>query len=182
MTPAKQRLFFALWPDEGVRARLGEAAQALAALGGGRATRPESIHVTLAFLGYVDAERLPALHALAEGIRGEPFRLVVDRLDYWRHNRIAWAGASTTPPPLARLASLLGAGLKDLGIPLEARPYVPHVTLVRDAACAALPALIPIEWRVDDFVLVQSVPGQSGSRYEVVGRWKLFPPAPDVQR
>lgn len=181
MNPApttKLRLFFALWPDEGVRARLTDAAARLQALCGGRATRPESVHVTLAFLGYVEAERLPMIEALAAQIRGEPFCLVLDRFDYWRHNRIAWAGASATPPPLARLTADLREALRGCGIALDDRSYVPHATLVRDAVCPAIPVADPIEWQVDEFVLVRSIPGRGGSRYQVVDRWKLFLPVP----
>jgi 2'-5' RNA ligase len=35
-----------------------------------------------------------------------------------------------------------------------------------------MPALDPIEWRVDGFALVQSVTLPSGSRYEVRKSWR----------
>ena len=41
------RLFFALWPDDAVRAELARWSRELHALCGGRTTRPENLHVTL---------------------------------------------------------------------------------------------------------------------------------------
>jgi len=36
----------------------------------------------------------------------------------------------------------------------------------------AMPALAPIEWRLDGFALVQSVTLPQGSRYEIRKSWK----------
>jgi 2'-5' RNA ligase len=60
------------------------------------------------------------------------------------------------------------------GFVLEERPFTAHVTLARDTrrAVGSL-ELPPIDWPVDDFVLVRSRPSPQGSRYEVIGRWNL---------
>lgn len=171
--PADLRLFFALWPDDDTRARLAALAMRLFEGCGGRVTRAESIHVTLAFLGAVPAARLPAAEEAAAAIAGTAFRLFLDRVGCWRHNGIAWAGTSAVPGALARLAADLTAALRARGFALDPRPYVPHVTLVRSARCRELPAVDPIEWRVGDFVLVRSTPAPGGSRYEPMRRWGL---------
>ena len=51
MNEAKQRLFFALWPDASTADALATLAQQVAAESGGRPTAPGNVHVTLAFLG-----------------------------------------------------------------------------------------------------------------------------------
>ena len=55
----------------------------------------------------------------------------------------------------------------------DAKPFVSHVTLLRDARePRAIPELAPIEWRLDAFALVQSVSLPKGSRYEVRRSWE----------
>ncbi len=49
------RLFYALWPDDAARAQLAQAAAALNVHDGQR-VRDENLHLTLVFLGAVDAE------------------------------------------------------------------------------------------------------------------------------
>ena len=166
------RLFFALWPDDAVRGSLARASLAIHRVASGRAIRAESIHLTLAFLGDCDADRLDALKAAAAGVRVRPFELVLDELGFWNHNRIAWAGATETPAALAALVSELRTALADAGVVFDPKPFVPHVTLVRKARPGfAMPALDPIRWPVDGFVLVRSVMRSAGSDYLVESRW-----------
>jgi len=50
---------------------------------------------------------------------------------------------------------------------------VSHVTLLPDARePRAMPALDPIEWRLDGYALVRSVTLPKGSRYEIRKSWK----------
>jgi 2'-5' RNA ligase len=171
---ARARLFFALWPDAAVGQALGALARELARVCSGRAVPAANVHLTLAFLGELERERLAPLAALARTVRGEPFALELNRLDYWRHNRIVWAGTETCPAPLAALAAELGAGLRGLGIAIEERPYVPHITLVRDARRAPPPGRAPgIRWPVRAFALVESVPRGHARAYEVLESWRL---------
>lgn len=166
------RLFFALWPDDAVRGSFARASLAIHRVAGGRATRAESIHLTLAFLGECDADRLGALKAAAAGVRVQPFELVLDEFGFWNHNRIVWAGAAETPGVLAALVSELRTALTEAQVAFDPKPFVPHVTLVRKARPGfAMPALDPIRWRVDGFVLVRSVMRSAGSDYLVESRW-----------
>ena len=171
MTPRPLRLFFALWPDAATRAALERWSVAIHRVAGGRATRPDSIHMTLAFLGDCDPDRLDGLKAAAAGVRTEPFELVLDEAGFWKHNRIAWTGATQTPEALATLVDDLRSGLVAAGFAFDPKPFVPHVTLVRKARPAfAMPALEPIRWRVTGFVLVRSVMRPAGSDYLVESR------------
>ena len=167
------RLFFALWPDDEVRAELERWSRELHALCGGRTTRPENLHVTLAFLGKVEEARVAEVERAASEVAPRAVSLVLDQPGYWTHNRIAWAGASVVPPALEALVSELRGALAKSQIRFDAKSFVSHVTLLRDARePAAMPALAPIEWRLDGFALVQSVSLPQSSRYEIRKSWK----------
>lgn len=172
VAPKALRLFFALWPDDATRVRLAEWARAIHRESGGRAMRPENVHLTLAFLGNTDPALLPAIEAAAARVEPRAFTLTIDEPGYWRHNQIAWAGARETPPELAALVTDLRAALLAAHVPFDAKPFATHVTLVRKARPGfQMPRLAAIEWRVTDFVLVRSVNGPDGSHYEVGRRW-----------
>ena len=136
--------------------------------------RDESIHLTLAFVGDVDSVRLAELLAPPAGLTVTRFTLTLDCWGCWPRNGIAWVGPSRVPDPLRELAAVMEAWLRDAGFETDARPFNPHVTLVRKAQCAPLPDSTPcIEWQVKDFVLVRSTLAPDGSRYEIIGRWPL---------
>lgn len=155
------RLFFASWPPAAVAGALARWAEDARRDCGGRATPVERIHLTLAFLGEADAE---AAKRLAQTIRLPRCGFLLERSRYWAHNRIVWVGPAETPPALAALAAALG----------ERDRFAAHVTLVRKARIPrALPALPAMDWPVDEFTLVSSVPGPAGPAYEVLGRYAL---------
>ncbi|MET0985081.1 MAG: RNA 2',3'-cyclic phosphodiesterase [Steroidobacteraceae bacterium] len=176
------RLFFALWPDDATRAVL---ARAIPLLGpGGRAVAVENLHVTLAFLGTTEPQRLDELAQLAGEIVGNPFVLTFDGYEVWDRALVALV-AKEIPAALARLAADLNARLAQAGFPTDSRPYRAHVTLIREqrrgsgrregllAPEALSLAVTPISWRVNDFALVSSRTGPRGSRYEVMFRKAL---------
>jgi 2'-5' RNA ligase len=166
------RVFFALWPDAEVRDALSALAHGVRAECGGRATRADKIHLTLFFVGQIERSRLPGLHSAASTVRSTPFELVVDRLGYFRRARIAWAGAAC-PPALAALVAALTGKLAGEGIAAEDRPFVPHITLAREAPRKPTNTSIePVAWLVRDFVLVESQRGSEGT-YQILERWQL---------
>ena len=72
------------------------------------------------------------------------------------------------------LVEALRAGLAGIGIRGEDRPYVAHVTLVRDALRRPSEEILqPCSWEAREFALVQSVPASGGVRYENVAVWPL---------
>ncbi len=161
------RLFFALWPESDLQARL--AAWAKQAAGRGRAMRRENLHLTLAFLGDTEAALLPDLIALAAGVRFAPIRLPLDLVGYWKHNRIIWCGAGEELRALAALVEDLRARLDAAGIRYDPKPFLSHVTLVRDASgLPAAPAWIPLVWEAGDFALVRSTRAGGRVSYQVI--------------
>lgn len=175
--PATARVFFALWPSTANAARLGEIARAQAAPTGGRPTRSQTIHLTLAFLGDLPENRLPELVAAAQTVRAPAFALDLDHLGYWRHNRIRWAGCTNPPPELSELASRLREALNaaHFAVDRDHADFVPHITLLRKCTrtAAAQPLDPPLHWRADEFVLVRSRLGAEGADYERLAGFAL---------
>jgi len=166
-------MFFALWPDDAVRAQLAHWSRELHAACGGRPTRVENLHLTLAFLGSVEDARAAEVERAANEVAPRAATLVLDQRGYWKHNRIAWAGASVVPLELESMVSELRSALARSHIGFDSKGFVSHVTLLRDARePKAMPALEPIEWRLDGFALVRSVTLPKGSRYEVLRSWR----------
>jgi 2'-5' RNA ligase len=163
------RLFFALWPPAQLQARLAAWAKAA---GRGRAMRQENLHLTLAFLGATSAALVPDLIALAAGVRFDKISLALDSVGYWKHNRIIWCGSGVGSQALAALVGDLRARLDAGGIQYDRKPFVSHVTLVRDATgLPAAPVWIPLAWEAADFALVSSSRVEGRLTYQVLGRF-----------
>jgi len=155
------RLFFASWPPPELARALSRWARETQRGCGGRVTRENLIHLTLAFLG--DADPAAAI-AMAQGVRTGPTSFRLDVAKYWAHNRIVWVGPQEVPQPLATLARALG----------EAREFAAHVTLIRKARGPAnLPPLPALDWPVTEFVLMNSRLEPDGPVYEVLERFAL---------
>ena len=172
MPDSPQRLFFALLPDEAVRKQLRQLQKSLGQIGG-RPVPEENLHLTLLFLGNVEADKVNAIRAIAAGIEGEPFDLVLDTLGGFRQNnaRILWIGPSELPSELGALHQSLRRQVRKIGLRVGKGAYRPHVTLVRKADLRKkLPEdLEPdIQWTACRCALVASERLPSGSRYEIL--------------
>lgn len=166
------RLFFALWPPPEITGRLDRIARSAAVQFGGKPTRQNSIHLTLSFMGEVPETRLAQLIEAAESVCAPAFELGIDRLGYWHHNHVLWAGTTTPPGALNELVSQLRAALRKAAFVVTedgTHPFNPHLTLIRklpltDPACE-LPAIAPINWHCSSFALVRSQMTDGGSDY-----------------
>jgi 2'-5' RNA ligase len=168
--PARtRRLFFALWPDATTRECLTQALRGIVPAQA-RATHSNDLHLTLVFLGSLDASTQHCAEQAAALVRVEPFTLTLDKLGHWPGPRILWLGAAHCPDALLELVTGLHRALQPCKIKPDERPYQPHLTFARKVhAAAALPALsAPIEWRVSSFALAESQPRSDGARYRVL--------------
>lgn len=172
-----QRLFFALWPElEFARHLYGIAGKKMR--GEGRRVVPENIHLTLAFLGSVDASFRQCAEQAASGVRTAAFVLPLEQVGCWSRSGILWAGPVRTPEPLLQLVQVLNAGLAGCGYEPETRPYAAHLTLARKVRrCHQGHPIEPLEWEVRRFCLVESHTHSEGARYEILRAWELSPPA-----
>ena len=156
------RVFFALKPSPTVEEVLANMANTSASRFGGKPTRQETIHLTLAFLGEVAAERVTDLIEVARTVRAVPFDIGIDCLGYWRHNQLLWAGFSTTQRPLLVLAGVLRTALGEAEfLPIrDIGNFTPHVTLVRKCAMENASGILEttrrIDWHCSNFVLLAS--------------------------
>ena len=166
------RLFFALWPPRAAAEALHRWARTAHDDTGGRITRLETIHLTLAFLGDVEESLLPLL--LDFRIKANALALPIEQARYWKHNHIVWVGPERTPAGLDDVVFFLRTFLKGSQFKLEERPFAAHITLLRKArAPRALPELPKVSWPVEEVVLVRSRLSSKGSSYEVVQRYPL---------
>jgi len=166
------RLFFALLPDDAARTQLAERARALLAACGGRMPAAPRLHMTLVFLGDTPLTRLAELQALAARVQVPAFQLTLDTLAWWRRNHIVWTGPAQCPAALCRLVSALEESLQAGGFCYDARDFVAHVTLLRDARRGpGAGRLQVIGWTVREFVLVRSL--VPAGQYQVVARFPL---------
>ena len=153
---ATRKLFFALWPDAPSRAALATLQAPVA----GRLTPAAKLHLTLAFLGHVPADRVAALLAIRDALAVPPLRLAIDCYGYFARPRIAWAGMTRVPAELVALHEDLVRRLEAAGFSAATHgAFKPHVTLAREARHAPPDApATPVVWEVDRAVLVESLP------------------------
>ena len=97
---------------------------------------PDNVHVTVKFLGGIDAPRIdPVRAALDRAVAGVPaFTLVIERLGAFpspARARVVWAGVGAGSEALRALADRVERELTGIGFPPEERAFSPHVTLGR---------------------------------------------------
>jgi RNA 2',3'-cyclic 3'-phosphodiesterase len=106
----------------------------------------DRMHLTLRFIGQVDdaqAERI--LHALREPIRIAPFSMTVGGLGTFPPKgppRVIWLDVGDGKESAIRAEAEVSRRLEALGIPGEARPYKPHLTLARVRETGGLRATV----------------------------------------
>lgn len=175
----RQRLFFALWPDDDARnafAQLARAHQAKAhrACGRGRLIAAENIHLTLEFLGAVEARFRLCAERAAQSLSSRAFELEFNRLGHWPRPRVLWSAPERTPEPLARLVTLLRKALVECGHEPDIRQFRAHVTLARKVRGPVDETLhTPVRWQVSHFYLMASESAERGVRYRPLNRWPL---------
>jgi len=180
---ATLRLFFALWPPAGLADGLAAMADAAVRRCGGRISRRENIHLTLAFLGERPAAALPALAEAGRRVAATSFELCIDRLGFWRHNQLLWAGCAPSSG-LDALVAQLGAALAAAGGPAPERqhPFKSHLTLARKLPPATraadiagfLRADLPT-WPCTRFTLTASCLSPAGPSYTPLAEFPLMP-------
>jgi 2'-5' RNA ligase len=188
-----RRLFVALDPPEAVRRRVVAAVEALRRAAGRAAEEvrwgsPETLHVTLQFLGAVQEERIGELDAAvrAAAATSRPLQLELRGAGGFpnaRRPRVVWLGLGGDLELLAALALELGRRLTPLGFPPEGRPLSPHLTVgrARDSkgasglggALAEAAQGEGITWRAGELVLFESHLEPSGARHEPLLRAPL---------
>lgn len=171
----KRRLFFALWPNNSVRKQIAEINRQLPPAGkGGRLMSNPNLHLTLHYIGPVGEEEIACLNLVAKEVESMPFTMELDRLGYFKRPRVLWLGCEERPAGYIELLERLAEKIATCGFKMEVEGNRPHVTLRRKVLRPKEYADIKtIEWQVDQFVLVESVPIEGGVSYRVIESYRL---------
>jgi 2'-5' RNA ligase len=196
-TKQHMRIFCAVDLPEDVRARvaahisrLREATAAAAEASHVKIgwERTEKLHLTLKFLGDVEAARIEALtRAAARAADGVGrFALTLGEAGSFPASgnaRVIWLGLRDQTNQLAALHARLEEECARENFPRESRPFHPHITLARirvpNAAARRLAQLhretgfAPASFDVDEFIVMRSQLGAGGSRYTPLSRHEL---------
>jgi len=154
------RLFFGLPIDEGVRNRVRIAQDRLRPVAGKvKWVEPANLHLTLRFVGETpdtDAERVAAAaQGVGDGVL--PVSLALRGVGAFptpARPRVVWVGLGRGAEALAGVSRDLNARLQEaLGLPPEARPFAPHLTVgrVKEPAPSRALATAIEELRDEDF-------------------------------
>ncbi|KAF0172104.1 MAG: 2'-5' RNA ligase [Rhodobacteraceae bacterium] len=151
-----------------------------------RRVDPDNFHLTLLFLGEQPDVVLEALHDRLCDLRLRPFALTLQGFGLFggARARAAWAGLAASEA-LNQLQAKCANAAALAGARVEARKFVPHVTLGR------FPPPDPVDqmrlergiaegmgfrsgpFAVREFVMYESHLGPKGPRYEVLARYPL---------
>lgn len=149
---------------------------------------PQLVHITLKFLGDVEATQVTDLKTVLQGLaaRHEPVTMTTGRLGAFPtpfRPRVFWLGLDGDAGPLVNLAADLDSSLQPHGFAAEDRPFQPHITIGRLRRQQVPPAAfeqvaaeldLPAEQvPFDRIQLVRSILGNSGPDYTVFAEWKL---------
>ncbi|HEY9402759.1 MAG TPA: RNA 2',3'-cyclic phosphodiesterase [Pyrinomonadaceae bacterium] len=186
------RIFCAVELPEDSRARVAAHVESLrkAAQGSLKITweRAEKLHLTLKFLGEIEAERVEALTRAADRAADVTGNFEVSLREAGafppRGNpRVLWLGLHDDAGHLAELQKRLEAECERENFPREPRAFRPHITIARirapNAAARHLATIhreadfAPAPFNVGEFVVMQSQLGAGGSRYTPLSRHAL---------
>ncbi len=166
---------------------VGALVAAQAGLPAGRAVEPDTLHLTLAFLGERPEPVVEDVHFALEAIRAPGFALRLARLGVFGEGRPRVLFAEVDPEPqLSQLREKVVQAARGAGLRLERARYRPHVTLARFG-----PGLAPEDverthafaaraadfragpFDVAEFRLIRSLLGRGGPVYDALAAYPL---------
>ena len=176
-----RRLFIAADIDDAARAACARVAEQLRASGWpARWVAPENYHLTVAFLGGVDDERIAELAVTTRdaAARARSFEVPLDTAGAFpnaRKPRVAWVGPAADVPAFGALCNAIRRPLAALGFTF-AEHVDAHVTLARSDGRVALPPVEPpriAPQRIASLTLYESFTERAGARYVALDRFAL---------
>jgi 2'-5' RNA ligase len=190
------RIFVALDIGDAIRERISRFMEGLRGFApDARWVRPESLHVTLKFVGEKPPEFVEKIKDALSSVHAEAFEITFLGYGFFpgpKAARVFWIGIESGPQ-LAAIAKTLDETLFALGIPKEEHAFSPHLTLARGGGRSArgqkgnapnvfqhlqqkLAALTIPDFgmmRPREFFLYQSQPQRGGSRYTKIAAFPL---------
>jgi len=142
------RIFIALDIDDAIRERIERFMEGVRGFAPeARWVRPESLHVTLKFIGEKPADAVEQIKQALSSVHVQKIELNFRGYGFFptaKAPRVFWVGIENGPQ-LAALAKAVDEATQILGIPLEEHPFSPHLTLARSAGGSGSPY-----WRKGD--------------------------------
>jgi 2'-5' RNA ligase len=131
------RIFIGIDLDPEVRARIERFLEGVESFApDARWVRPESLHITLKFIGEQTPEQVEAITERLRRVEGNAIEIRSAGYGFFptaKAPRVFWIGIQAGPQ-LAELAESIDLAVAELGIPREDRPFSPHLTLARAGA------------------------------------------------
>mgnify|MGYP006270311539 CR=1 FL=1 len=175
------RLFVGIGVPEALAARLSVFQSGLP---GARWVAPESMHVTLRFIGEVQRDAAEDIDEMLAQISAPGFDIHLQGIGTFGQGTKAhsvWVGIQPTEP-LSFLQQKVESAIVRSGQPAEGRKFTPHITLARfnHADAKRLQSFIEGNslfragpWTIDTFTLFESRMGKGGSVYTPLADYEL---------
>lgn len=174
------RLFVAIRPPQHIRAALLDV---MGGVSGARWQSDDQLHLTLRFIGEVEAHLADDIAAALGAVRHPPFRIALSRIGSFERRgqpEVLWAGV-TPHEELKALHKKVDQACQRAGLAPEGRAYAPHITLARlKPGSGSIAALIETSgglssdpFQVDSFRLYESQLTPKGAVYNAVERYRL---------
>lgn len=136
------RLFIALDIDEEIRQKIGHFLDGIREFApDARWVKPESLHVTLQFIGEKPAEDVKRIQQSLASVAGAPMEIAFRGHGFFPSQklmRVFWIGVEAGPE-LAMLAKNINRAMTNVGISEEDHVYTPHLTLARGGSGSGNP-------------------------------------------
>ncbi|MFY9559911.1 MAG: RNA 2',3'-cyclic phosphodiesterase [Terriglobales bacterium] len=193
------RIFIGIDLDNDVRAKIARFLDGVRGFApDARWVRPESLHITLKFIGEQKPERVEAITERLRRVAGNSIEIRFTGHGFFptaKAPRVFWIGIHAGSE-LAELAGGIDAAVAELGVSREDRPFSPHLTLARGGGGSRSPGRLQgdgpntmvavLQKRLDgmagldfgtmtahEFVLYQSQLSPGGSKYTKLERFPL---------
>jgi 2'-5' RNA ligase len=193
------RVFVAVDIDDAIRGRITRFLDGVRGFAEeARWVRPESLHITLKFIGEKSEEDVEKIKCSLETIEAGAFEMSIRGYGFFpgaRAPRVFWVGIDGGPQ-LTSLAAMVDEKLARLDTPKEEHAFTPHLTLARGGGgsgsprrqkgdhpnrsfqhlqekLAALPAPDLGAMTVREFSLYQSQSSRGGSKYTKLAGFDL---------
>ena len=142
------RIFIGIDLDEGIRTKIARFLEGVSEFApDARWVRPESLHITLKFIGEQKPEQVAAITQKLRQVESGSFTIQLAGYGFFptaKAPRVFWIGIHADTQ-LAQLAANIDAAVGELGIPREEREFSPHLTLARAGGRSGDP-----KWRKGD--------------------------------
>ena len=142
------RIFIGIDLDEEIRSKIARFLEGVSGFAPeARWVHPESLHITLKFIGEQKPEQIAAITQKLRQVQSNTFEIRFAGYGFFptaKAPRVFWIGIHAAPQ-LAQLAGNIDAAVAELGIPREEREFSPHLTLARAGGRSGDP-----KWRKGD--------------------------------